>query len=222
VDIVYGTGLINPLRATNGMIWPYQPTITYSQDVSYTTIDLTHTNQEMYAFNRSNAVKLTIDGPFSVQNQTEGVYAMACIHFLQTVTKMYFGQMDSQSGKAGTPPPILLFDAYGDYMFNQLPVIVTNFSVTLPNDIDYVPIDTTYLQNGQRPSMTSTLTSVLQQSSSYIANQSGSVWLPSMFNISVGITVQNTPSVLKNSFSLDAFRSGQLLQNASPTNGGWI
>ena len=57
VNTIYGSGLINPLRSTNGMVWPYQPTITYAQDVSYTNIDLVHTNQEMYAYTRTNAVK---------------------------------------------------------------------------------------------------------------------------------------------------------------------
>jgi hypothetical protein len=246
VNIVYGTGLLNPLRTTNGLVWPYQPTITYAQDVTYTNIDLVHTNQEMYAYTRTNAVKLVVDGQFSVQNQTEGVYALACIHFLRTVTKMYFGQTDQN---AGTPPPILLFDAYGDFMFNQLPVIVTNFSVTLPNDVDYMPINVNNL---------STLQSITQPGDPYLGNNNatvgttadqisysanaaalqvgynylsqaqpnGSVWLPTAFGITVNITVQNTPSVLRQQFNLDSFRSGQLLlstnKGVGQQIGGWI
>jgi hypothetical protein len=229
VSTVYGTGLINPLRATNGMVWPYQPTITYAQDVSYTNIDLVHTNQEMYAYTRTNAVKLTIDGQFSVQNQTEGVYAVACIHFLQTVTKMYFGQATNTTAPSGTPPPVLLFDAYGDYMFNQLPVIVTNFGVTFPNDVDYVPIDTAYLSTTSGATAISTtlmFTSVVQSggNNSYLDTQKGSVWLPALFNISVSLTVQNTPSVLRTVFNLDQFRSGALMTQSQTGSiqGGWI
>lgn len=218
---LYGTGLMNPLTATNGMVWPYQPTISYSQDVSYTNIDLVHTNQEMYAYTRTNAVKLTIDGQFSVQNQTEGAYAMACIHFLRTVTKMYFGQNDQN---AGTPPPVLLFDAYGDYMFNQLPVIVTNFSVGLPNDVDYIPINTAYLTESTLPINYSTITSVFQNDGTgYLQNQAETVWLPTMFNIAVSITVQNTPNILRTVFNLADFTSGLLMsQSNGTTNGGWI
>ena len=239
VSTIYGSGLINPLRNTNGLVWPYQPTITYAQDVSYTNIDLVHTNQELYAYTRTNAVKLSVDGQFSVQNQTEGVYALACIHFLQTVTKMYFGQTDPN---AGTPPPILLFDAYGDYMFNQLPVIVTNFAVTFPNDIDYVPIDVSYLSTqqittgattennattGQAATAISIATNLAALGVGYNyleADQpSGSVWLPALFNISASLTVQNTPAVLRQSFNLDKFRSGQLMSSGtSGTGGGWI
>jgi len=225
VDIVYGSGLINPLRATNGMLWPYTPTITYQQDVTYTNIDLVHVNQEMYAYTRTNATKLQVDGQFTVQNQTEGVYALACIHFLQTVTKMYFGQND---GNAGTPPPVLLFDAYGDYMFNKLPVIVTSFLVTMPNDVDYVPVDQGYLSTaaqGTNGTGSSSVARTPSQSPVNIAaltgtnltSGSGYVWLPALFNINVSMTVQNTPSTLRTKFNLDAFRSGSLMQG-----GGWI
>jgi len=211
IDQIYGDGILAPLRATNGMVWPYTPTITYQQDVSYTTIDLVHVNQELYAYTRTNALKLQVSGQFTVQNQTEGVYALACIHFLRTVTKMWFGA----SANPGTPPPVLLFDAYGQYMFNQLPVIVTAFTVGLPSEVDYVPVDLS--NTGGTPSLDQYgMLADIGATSSKLTSQnlsSGSsyVWLPSAFNIDVSITVQNTPSTLR-SFDLDKFRSGELLK----------
>jgi len=233
VGTIYGSGLINPLRNTNGMVWMYQPTITYQQGTTYTNIDLVHANTELYAYTRTNALKLTVDGKFSVQNQTEGVYALACIHFLRTVTKMWFGQNDPN---AGTPPPVLLFDAYGDYMFNQLPVIVNDFTIGLPDDVDYVPISQSYIST-QMPSTTSggyngipattissgTSAQSIPTTANTSALQSGSnlsgnyVWLPAVFNITVSMTVQQTPANLRTVFNLDSFRSGQLMQQ-----GGWI
>jgi len=142
---IYGNGILKQLKSTNGMVWPYQPTIQYSQEVAYTDIAVVHTNQDMLAYSKTHSVKLTVDGQFTVQNQTEGLYAMACIHFLRTVTKMDFGR---GSETRGTPPPVLLFDAYGRFMFDSVPVVVTNFGVTLPNDVDYVPVDTTNLTAG--------------------------------------------------------------------------
>lgn len=230
---IYGSsGLLMPLRDTNGMVFQYQPTITYQQEVSYTSIDLVHVNQELYAYTRTNALKLNVSGQFSAQNQTEGVYALACIHFLRTVTKMYFGV----SSNPGTPPPVLLFDAYGQYMFNQLPVIVTSFSIGLPNDVDYVPID--LRQNGisdqnisssntAKESRTVTTARINQglladpkRISTIMTRENlisdGYVWLPSVFTIEINITVQNTPSRLRE-FNLDQFRTGTLLKN-----GKWI
>ena len=221
VNKIYGDGIISPLRATNGMVWMYQPLITYQQGTTYTSIELTHANTELYAYTRTNALKFTVDGKFSVQNQTEGVYALACIHFLRTVTKMWFGQNDPN---AGTPPPVLWFDAYGDYMFNQLPVIVTEFSITLPDEVDYVPINNSYLSKSTTDSKgttTSTSTGIpttLDTKALTGTNLSGnSAWLPAVFNITVSLTVQQTPSNLRNVFSLDKFRTGELMKS-----GGWI
>ena len=232
---IYGSnGILQPLRSTNGLVWPYQPAIEYTQTVDYQAIDLVHVNQEIMSYTKTPAPKFGVSGQFSVQNQQEGAYALAAIHFMRTVTKMYFGSSDPN---AGTPPPVLLFDAYGQYMFNQLPVIVTQFKHELPADVDYVPID---LNNIQVLSQSQANTNIpgnsrLQrtpQISSYdnVANSAlmtarmfrsdlGSdnyIWLPSVFTLSCELTVQNTATRLK-AFNLDSFRTGELMKQ-----GRWI
>ena len=105
VDQIYGQSpILAPLRSTYGMMWPYQPTITYQQQVDYKSMELTHANQDIYAYHRTPSLTLTVEGEWSVQNQQEGQYAIACIHFLRTVTKMNFGADDPYKG---TPPPVL-------------------------------------------------------------------------------------------------------------------
>jgi hypothetical protein len=39
---------------------------------------------------------------------------------------------------AGSPPPILILNGYGDHVFKNVPVVVKSFSVTLPPDVDYI------------------------------------------------------------------------------------
>lgn len=135
---VLGKGLLDPLRETNnGMVWPYTPTINYQQDIDYQTISTVHTNQDFHVFARTPATSFSVDGQFTVQNQKEGRYALACIHFLRTMSKMHFGENDKD---AGTPPPILLFNAYGPFVFNNLPVIVKSYSIGFPDDVDYVQV----------------------------------------------------------------------------------
>jgi hypothetical protein len=226
---VYGSnGILQPLRRTNGLVWPYQPIITYDQQVDYQAMELVHANQEIFAYNRTNSLRLTVAGDFTVQNQQEGVYALAAIHFLRSVTKMYFGEKDPN---AGVPPPVLLFDAYGPYMFNQLPVIVTQFQIQLNNDIDYVPVDLTNITalstDASSTQSTPALTGYDDVTNSALitgrmfqkdlSSQDGYIWLPAVFNISVSITVQNTPYRLRQ-FELDKFRTGQLMKS----EGRWI
>jgi hypothetical protein len=232
---VYGdNGLLQPLRSTNGVVWPYQPTITYEQPVEYASIDMVHVNQEILAYTKTPALKLTVSGQFSVQNQQEGIYALAAIHFMRTVTKMYFGT----GSNLGTPPPVLLFDAYGTYMFNALPVVVTNYSVELNADIDYVPVNLaniqtyTSLQSKTNALGVSKILSTPQlqgfnnaKNASAIASQlfntslsssDGYIWLPAVFTLSASLTVQNTATRLR-SFNLDEFRKGTLMKE-----GRWI
>ena len=211
-------GLMGPLKDTKGMIFPYQPTITYSQDVTYTNLEIVHANQDFYSYSKTPALKLTVEGDFSVQNQTEGQYALACIHFLRTVSKMDFGY----GPNAGQPPPVLLFDAYGQYIFNALPVILTQFSVTLPKDVDYVGVSVG--QNNispqtSNPTITATTFDSINQNQltgSFGGSNGGYAWLPALFSISVQLTVQNTPQRLR-AFDLNKFRTGELL-----TQGTWV
>lgn len=208
-DIIGNGNILRPLALTNGMVWPYQPQIGYSQEVDYTNVSMVHTNQDFYAYTRTPSVKLTCEGEFTVQNQTEGLYAMACIHFLRTVTKMYFGETPVN---IGTPPPILLFDAYGEYMFNKLPVIVTNFTANMPKDVDYVRVKNPGENRDPSLQPINLIGNILNASPAI----AGDVWLPAVFSISVSMTVQNTPARLRQ-FNLEQFRSGNALKD-----GGWV
>lgn len=136
-NTIYGSGILMPIKNTEGLVWPYQPGITYNHSVDYTIISPVHANQDFHVFNKVPAPTLQINGQFSVQNQVEGAYALAALHFLRTVTKMNFGESDPA---AGTPPPILLFNAYGPYVFSDLPVIVKDFAMDFPEDVDYVEV----------------------------------------------------------------------------------
>jgi hypothetical protein len=49
---------------------------------------------------------------------------------------MFFGGDDN--ALKGNPPPILSLSGYGAYVFNKVPVLVTNFSVDLRADVDYI------------------------------------------------------------------------------------
>ena len=195
--LLYG-GPWEDLQEYGGMIWPYTPTITYTQDVTYESMGSVHTNQEMLAYTRTPATKLTVAGSFSSQTQREARYNLACIHFLRLVTKMSFGA--SVNPQPGTPPPVLFFDAHGGGMFKSLPVVVTNFSVTLPNEPDYVTVPNAIAQtsNSANPKTTR---------------------VPAVFDISVSLTVQHTPRALRE-WNIDTFRRGGYITNTSQA--GWI
>jgi hypothetical protein len=181
------------LQNYGGMIWPYTPNITYNQDVQYDSLNAVHTNQEILAYSRTSAPTITVSGSFSSQTQLEARYNLACLHFLRLVTKMSFGA--SVNPQRGTPPPVLYFDAHGGGMFLNIPVVVKNFAITLPNDPDYVTVTA--------------------------SPQSKVTRVPAIFDISVSLTVQHTPRQLRE-WSIEKFRSGGYITSVSMKKAGWI
>lgn len=227
---VYGNGLLKPLAETGGLIWPYTPTIGYNHNIDYQPIATVHANQDFHVYSRTPAVELQVNGDFSVQNQVEGRYALAAIHFLRTMAKMNFGDKDPA---AGTPPPVLLFNAYGPFVFKDVPVIVKNFTAEFPDSVDYVQV---FVQG-----LTTTTTRVVDrivaplqtdpdpeiqrelraQPRGFIetlrdvvntARNGYTVWLPSVFKISANLVVQHTPKELRSRFELPRFRDGDIKQ----------
>ena len=136
--------MMEPLAGTNGVIFPYTPSITISHVANYTSVPLTHSNYQHNFFVNSDVSEFTITGEFTVQNADEGRYLMAAIYFFRSATKMFFGK----GSKVGNPPPILFLDGYGSHYFPHVPVVITNFTHTIGSDVDYieVPIKTTKLE----------------------------------------------------------------------------
>lgn len=189
----YYTGILAPLIQTNGVLFPYSPTINFTQDVQYDLVGggLVHTNQDYNAYQRTPSVKLVIGGKFTIQNQYEGLYMLAVIHFFRTVSKMYFGQAAASAGTAGLPPPILILNGYGTYMFNNLPCLLTSHSFDYGENIDTIDV----------PDLSGGITK-----------------LPAILSLTVDLTVQQTPYNMSTQFDLNAFRSGALMKSG----GGWI
>lgn len=225
---VYGNGLLKPLAETGGLIWPYTPTISYNHNIDYQPIATVHANQDFHVYSRTPAVELQVSGDFSVQNQLEGRYALAAIHFLRTMAKMNFGDKDPA---AGTPPPVLLFNAYGPFVFKDVPVIVKSFTAEFPDSVDYVEVavkgltTTTTTVNERRtiarpfdanidePALqggTVTIETPVERTSTAVNDYT--VWLPSVFKISANLVIQHTPKQLRSRFELPKFRDGDIKQ----------
>lgn len=126
--------LLAPLNKTNGLVFPYTPTVLVSQSANYQSIHPVHTNYPYYSYQNSQVDQMTITADFFVQNAAEARYWVACIHYLRSVTKMNFGVDED----AGQPPPVVRLNGYGDYVFNNVPVIVNSFQFDMPKDVDYI------------------------------------------------------------------------------------
>jgi hypothetical protein len=135
----YKSPLLLPLQKTNGVVFPYTPQLAITHTATYVPSPITHANFQHYTYANSDVGAINITGDFTAQNEVEGQYLLAVIHFFRAVTKMYFG--GDKSPRAGTPPPILFLTAHGPMLFNRVPVVVTSFVSTFPSDANYLYVE---------------------------------------------------------------------------------
>lgn len=126
--------LFAPLKETNGLVFPYTPTILIQHSANYDAMQPTHSNYPFPQYQSSQIDDIVITGEFFCENAVDAQYWAATLHYLRSVTKMSYGQSSNQ----GAPPPIVFLNGYGDFVFPNVPVIIKNFSVDLPTDVDYI------------------------------------------------------------------------------------
>jgi hypothetical protein len=189
----FQTSVMTPLINTNGFIFPYTPSVTLTHAANYSSMDPIHNNYPFSAYENSKLDKITITGDFYCETSYDAAYWIAGVHFFRTMTKMFFGE----GTNAGSPPPIIKLNGYGDFVFKNVPVAVTQFSVELPKDVDYIP--SSFLAANQ--------TSATQTGTGYVP-------VKSVFTVTL-LPMYSRESVRK--FNLNDFATGKLI-----SGGGFI
>lgn len=131
-----GSPVLKPLKDAGGLIFPYTPKINIASSANYGTIPTIHTNYTFQNFRSSDPGTITINAPMYVSDAAEGLYWIAMVHYLRSLTKMFAGN----DPKAGNPPPIVFLNGYGNYVFKNVPVVVKSMSVGLENTCDYISV----------------------------------------------------------------------------------
>jgi len=128
--------ILAPLKVTGGVVFPYTPSIQIGYAATYSPTELIHNNFKMQNYMSSSIDNISLTGEFTAQDTGEANYVLAVIHFFKSVTKMFYGQ-DSDP-KPGTPPPMCFLTGLGTYQFDKEPLVITNFTYSLPTDVDYI------------------------------------------------------------------------------------
>ena len=135
VESYLTSDLLKPLLTTGGLVFPYTPSISISHSANYGSLAPLHNNYQFLAYENSKIDNLTITGDFYCEDSVEALYWVAAMHYLRSVTKMFYG---GNEPNVGSPPPVVRLFGYGDYVFNNVPVVITNFSLEMPKDVDYI------------------------------------------------------------------------------------
>jgi hypothetical protein len=201
-----------PLTLTNGLVFPYNPIISEALGVKYDTVDMTHTNEAVNAYKHTDNVRISLsECVWTAETFDQAIYLLGVIHFFRSYSLMDFGRGTSSTGRkpSGRPPSPMWFWAYGNFMYEQVPVLIERVEFSFPNDIDYVgvpnPGTSNYDDQVLQYSNSLSFDSFLSQSGEY-------TWVPMKFTIgSIAMIVQHSVSYWTQTFNLDDFKAGLLV-----------
>ena len=128
--------LLEPLIDTDGILFPYTPTISVSHSAQYSAVHPAHSNHMQHSYNASSVDSITVDGYFTANTADEARYVFAVLHFLRSAYKMFYGA----DALRGTPPPVLRLSGYGPHNYNSVPVVLTQFTEIMPADRDMIEV----------------------------------------------------------------------------------
>ncbi len=222
-------GLLQPLKNTNGVIFPYTPSITTAYKANYSDYNLTHSNYRGYFYQNSYTDQVNLTATFTAQSTADAAYVLAVIHFFRSVTKMFYGQ-DAQRG---SPPPLVYLSGLGDYQFNNHPCLVSQFNYVLPADVDYISsgspnnlgLNLQPLQNLYSTTLNAVAPTATRLAAAFLppgaqnalpaplqALLSNPSYVPSKIDIQLTLLPVQSRSQVSKQFSLKGFANGNLLK----------
>jgi hypothetical protein len=228
-------GILKPLQATNGVIFPYTPTVSAVYAASYDASELIHSNYKIYNYKNSNVDTVTITGDFTAQDTNEANYLLAVIHFFKSVTKMFYGQ--DQNPRNGVPPPLVYMSGLGTFQFDNHPLAVTNFTYSLPNEVDYIRAGSMTNEPGSSTANQTPVNNTDNASTARIQSSglgartpnfqrqqatinSNATYVPTKMQIVITCIPIVTRNDISNNFSLKNYATGALLQGSKRNGGG--
>jgi hypothetical protein len=222
-------GLLQPLKTTNGVVFPYTPSITTAYKANYSDYNLTHSNYRGYFYQNSYTDPIQLNATFTAQSTSDAAYVLAVIHFFRSVTKMFYGQ-DAQRG---SPPPLVYLSGLGDYQFNNHPCLVSQFNYVLPADVDYISsgspnnlgLNLQPLQNLYSTTLNAVAPTVTRLASAFLPRGAENevaaplrsllnnpTYVPSKIDIQLSLLPVQSRSQVSKQFSLKNFANGNLLK----------
>jgi len=225
-------GILQPLKDSEGLVFPYTPAINVTYSAGYDMSDPVHSNYKIFQYKGSSVDNVQITCDFTAQDTNEAQYLLAVIHFLRSATKMFYG--NDNNPKNGVPPPLVYLTGLGEFQFNNHPLLITNFTYSLPNDVDYIkagsktsnPGTSQPPTNGTNDTASTTRTAAAGLAptavnfSNQSANNSNATYVPTKMQLAITCIPVVSRNDISNRFSLREYATGALLRGNSNNAGG--
>lgn len=222
-------GIMQPLKVTDGIIFPYTPQIDTSYRANYESYDLTHSNYRGYFYKNSYVDSISLKAQFTAQDTNDANYLLAVITFLKSATKMFYGQ-DSQRG---APPPLVYLSGFGDYQFREHACVISTFQYNLPDNVDYiragspnnVGLNLISIRDRQSVATNSIFSSINRLAAAFLpkGGQAGQLapptlglnrptYVPTKIDINLTLLPMQSRQQVSKQFSLKEFANGNLIK----------
>ena len=116
--------------------FPYTPTVSNIINANYSQAATTHSNFQQAFFESASNASFSVTAPILIENEAQAKHILKALDFFRGSMKMRFGKKDTDRG---LPPPVLRFNAHGIYQ--NVPVVITDFTYNLDADVSYIEID---------------------------------------------------------------------------------
>lgn len=205
LDNIATKTMLDSLPGRNTIIWPYTPEFQITYAATYDPIKTLQTNYATPAYQGSDISNISISGLFTASTVAEANYLYAVIHFLKSATRGFNVETDAKYN--GKPPPILKLTYLGEGGIQNMPVVITQFNMTYPKEVDYVQCvpftRNTEIDTVTSGSTTTTTESLIEQVPSMVPSE-----------VNIAITLMPTYSradFINSEYSTTRFIKGELL-----------
>lgn len=125
---------------TERIVFNVTPSLTESGTATYRNVEPTQAPGSFHVYEGSSLRQFSLDDvKLLARTVDEAKDKLRIMNLIRGWTKPYFGRGNA-ANKNGLPPDVLLLSAYGYRNLVRIPVIIQSYSISYPNDTDYLHI----------------------------------------------------------------------------------
>lgn len=128
---------------TDTFVLNVMPNITETRDASYEEVGITHHPGQILRYKSTGVRNWGIESKLISRTPAEAAKNLWILNLVRSWVMPYYGFGTAAEGgdylkRLGAPPDIINFSAYGIKMIQKHPTVLTNYSTSFPNEIDYI------------------------------------------------------------------------------------
>jgi hypothetical protein len=123
------------------VVFDVMPTIDEGRSAQYDPFSPLHHPGEILKYKSTSSRSWTVNGRLISRNVEEATKNLMMVNTIRTWVMPYYGEGTKRTDPylLGAPPPILTLTAYGKNMIGPVKCVLESYSISWPNDVDYLP-----------------------------------------------------------------------------------